>query len=103
MEDGHEVIEGPLPILLTVVKEINEPRIESLKGKMKAKTAVIPVWEAKDIKCDLDNLGLKASPTMVKKIFVPVRSAKREFIEGNDAEHKAIQLIAKLRESKLVN
>ena len=38
-EEGYEVIEVPLPVLFTVVKEINEPRIPSLKGKMRAKCA----------------------------------------------------------------
>ena len=36
-DDGYEVIEMPLPALITVVKEINEPRLPSIKGKLKAK------------------------------------------------------------------
>ena len=103
MEDGHEVIESALPILLAVIKEINEPRIESLRGKMKARSYDIPTWGAVDINSNPESLGLKASPTMVKKIFVPVRSGKREIIEGATTEEKAEKLVAKLREAKLVN
>ncbi|MFH1825611.1 MAG: electron transfer flavoprotein subunit beta/FixA family protein [Candidatus Firestonebacteria bacterium] len=102
MEDGYEIIESPLPVLLSVVKEINEPRIESLKGKMKAKNYNIPVWSAKDLECDPDYIGLRGSPTIVNKIFVPVRSCKKEIIEGNFVEEKVDKLIAKLKDAKLV-
>jgi electron transfer flavoprotein beta subunit len=102
MEDGYEVIEGNLPILISVVKEINEPRIESLKGKIKAKNYNVPVWSAKDLECDPDYIGLRGSPTLVNKIFVPVRSSKREIIEGSSVEEKVDKLIAKLKESKLI-
>lgn len=103
MEDGNEVIESSLPILLAVIKGINEPRIESLKGKIRAKNYNVPVWGAADINSNPDSLGLKASPTTVKKIFVPVRSGKKEIIEGATVEEKADKLISKLKEAKLVN
>src|SRR5690554_4498702 len=48
-EEGSEKIRFPLPGLLTVVKEINEPRLPSLKGKMRAKKAEIPIWSARDV------------------------------------------------------
>lgn len=54
MEEGYEVIEIPLPALLTVVKEINEPRLPSLKGMMKAKSAKITVWTQKELNLDPD-------------------------------------------------
>ncbi|MGD2278875.1 MAG: electron transfer flavoprotein subunit beta/FixA family protein, partial [Candidatus Omnitrophota bacterium] len=53
-EEGYDIIELPLPAVLTVVKEINEPRLPSLKGKMKAKKAEIAVWTAGDLGCDED-------------------------------------------------
>ncbi|MBU0570458.1 MAG: electron transfer flavoprotein subunit beta/FixA family protein [Candidatus Omnitrophica bacterium] len=70
-EEGYDIIETPLPAVLTVVKEINEPRLPSLKGKMRAKKAEIPVWGAGDISCDEDKIGLDGSPTRVVKIFTP--------------------------------
>ena len=71
VEEGYEVIETPLPCLFTVVKEINVPRLPSLKGKMKAKSAVIAKWGAKDLACEPKQIGLEGSPTKVVKIFNP--------------------------------
>ncbi|MBN2205886.1 MAG: electron transfer flavoprotein subunit beta/FixA family protein [Candidatus Aminicenantes bacterium] len=71
MEEGFEIIETPLPALLTVVKEINEPRLPSLRGMMKAKTAKIAVWGQNDLKLDENSIGLCGSPTQVIKIFTP--------------------------------
>jgi electron transfer flavoprotein beta subunit len=71
IEEGYEIIETPLPCLFTVVKEINVPRLPSLKGKMKAKSAQIAIWSAKDLGCNPKNIGLDGSPTKVVKIFNP--------------------------------
>ena len=103
MDDGYEVLEGPLPILLSVVKEINEPRTESLRGKMKAKNFKATVLSAKDIEADPDFIGLRGSPTIVNRVFVPVRSGKKELVEGATVEEKVSKVVASLRESKLVN
>jgi electron transfer flavoprotein beta subunit len=70
-EEGFEIIETPIPCLFTVVKEINEPRLPSLKGKMRAKKIDIIKWNADDMDCEYEKLGLDASPTRVMKIFTP--------------------------------
>jgi electron transfer flavoprotein beta subunit len=71
IEGGHEVVEAPLPLLISVVKEINTPRMPNFSGKMKAKKAEIPILTAEDIEADEERLGLKGSPTRVVKIFRP--------------------------------
>ena len=71
LKEGYEIIESPLPCLITVVKEINEPRLPSLKGKMKAKKAEIITWTANDLDVEQAKLGLNGSPTQVVKIFTP--------------------------------
>src|SRR5437773_2304599 len=58
MEDGTDVIEMQLPAVIAVVKEINEPRVPSLKGKMAAKKAVVARWTAADIEADKTKIGL---------------------------------------------
>jgi len=103
MDDGYEVLEGPLPILLSVVKEINEPRTESLKGKMRAKNFKATVFTAKEIEADPDFIGLRGSPTIVNRVFVPVRSGKKELVAGATVEEKVSKVVARLKESKLVN
>ncbi len=94
-EDGYEVIEMPLPAVITVVKEINEPRLPSLKNMMRAKKAVVNVWTADDIGADKSLCGLKGSPTQVVKTFVPMHEVVSEMIEG-DAAQQAQRLAEKL-------
>ena len=50
MDDGYDVLDMPLPALITVVKEINEPRLPSLRGKMASKRAQVPGWSANQAK-----------------------------------------------------
>ena len=70
MEEGYEVIETPLPALITVVKEINEPRLPSLKGMIKAKSAKLITWGQKDLNLDPQGIGLCGSPTQDRKSVV---------------------------------
>ena len=85
-EDGYEVIEMPLPAVITVVKEINEPRLPSIKGMLRSKKTVINVWTADDINADKNLCGLKGSPTQVVRTFVPVHDVKSEMIVGEPCE-----------------
>ena len=54
-----------------VSKEINQPRIISLRGRMIARRAEITKWTAKDINAEPDKIGLDGSPTKVVRIFTP--------------------------------
>jgi electron transfer flavoprotein beta subunit len=99
MESGYDIVESPIPVLLTVVKEINEPRLPSLKGKMAAKKAVIKKWTSSDIGADADKIGLKGSPTQVKNIFAPEAKTDRKMLEGSP-EEQIEELIQELRKIK---
>lgn len=96
-EEGYDIIEAQLPVMLTVVKEINEPRIASLKGKMSARKAEIPTWTAEFIGADTDQLGLDGSPTMVAEVFAPPSREGGKKLEGEPAD-MAAELIAELKE-----
>jgi electron transfer flavoprotein beta subunit len=96
MDEGYDVVESAFPVLLTVVKELNEPRLPSLKGKMVAKKAVIKKWTLSDITADENNLGLKGSPTQVKNIFSPEARSGRKMLEGTP-EEQVDALIQELR------
>lgn len=100
MEDGFEVIESPLPCILTVVKEINEPRLPSLKGKLAAKKAQIVHWKAADLACDRTKLGLDGSPTKVVKIFTPTPRQGGIMFTG-EPDQMATQLVEKLKDAVL--
>jgi len=86
VEEGYETIEMALPAVITVVKEINVPRLPSLRGSMKAKTAQIPVWSADDIGVEEDKAGIAGSPTRVVKVFFPKRERKSEMLQGSTEE-----------------
>jgi electron transfer flavoprotein beta subunit len=96
---GYEVIECSLPAVITVVKEINEPRLPSIKGMMKAKKAVIPVWSADDVGADKDKIGLRGSPTKVIKTFTPEININTEIIDGTPEEqaHKLVEKLLQLQ------
>jgi electron transfer flavoprotein beta subunit len=100
LENGYESIEAPLPCLMTVVKEINEPRLPSLKGKMKARKAEIVKWSAADVQADPKKTGLEGSPTKVVKIFTPPPREGGEIFTG-DPQEFVPQLVQKLKETVL--
>lgn len=86
LEDGYELIELRLPALITVVKEINEPRLPSLRGKMGARKAEITVWGNEDLGIDEKQIGLIGSPTQVVRIFTPPQKEGGKILEGEPAE-----------------
>jgi len=94
-EEGYDIVETPLPCLLTVVKEINTPRMPSLKGMMRAKSAQVTKWTAADIECDPKSIGLDGSPTRVVKIFTPAPRKGGEMIKGETGQvaQELVQLL----------
>jgi len=101
LENGKEVVESSLPALITVVKDINEPRLPSLLGIKKAAKAQIPTWTVKDLPVDENRVGLKGSPTWVVKVFTPEARGGGEMLKGEVAEVVPL-LVEKLMESKFI-
>lgn len=100
-EDGYDVVETPLPAMFTVVKEINEPRLPSLKGKMRAKNYQPAVWKSADLGCDERNIGLNGSPTNVVKIFTPPVRCGGVVLKCDTAEAVA-RVVAGLKERQII-
>jgi electron transfer flavoprotein beta subunit len=94
-EEGYEIIETPLPALFTVVKEINEPRLPSLRGMLRAKQARIIVWAQKELQLDSQKIGLSGSPTQVIKIFTPPPRPGGQIFKGETPEivNKLVELL----------
>jgi electron transfer flavoprotein beta subunit len=99
-DEGMEVWKLPMPALVTVIKEVGEPRLPSLRHKMRAKKAEIPVWGAVDLGLDPDRVGLCGSYTQVVRVFSPPRRSDRVMIEGS-VEEQAEQLYHYLKEAKV--
>ncbi|MBP2639745.1 MAG: carD 8 [Firmicutes bacterium] len=101
-DDGYEIIEVKLPIAVSVVKSINEPRFPTVKGLMKANRAEIPVWTANDLVVDENRLGLKGSPTKVLKIFTPTHRTQGVIIQKDTAREAVAELFQKLSDAKII-
>jgi len=101
-EESYEIIEAEFPLLITVVKSMNEPRHPNVKGIMKANRKSIPIWELKDMDIDLERIGLKGSPTQVRRIFAPKQRVQGEIIQSDSAKDAAAALVQKLAEAKII-
>jgi electron transfer flavoprotein alpha subunit len=95
LENGFETVRAPLPCVLTVVKEINDPRLPSLAGVLRGRTAQIVRWGQADLGAPREQLGLKGSPTRVARIFAPPPRAGGIVLRGT-AEEMAAELVEKL-------
>jgi len=83
-EEGEDVSSCSFPLLITVVKEVSNPRLPTLRGKKRAKLMGFPVWSNKELHLDVSSIGLKGSPTRVAKIFKPDIARKCELISAGD-------------------
>ncbi len=84
VEDGYEVLTSPLPLLLTVVKEVSDPRLPTLGGKLKAKQIDIPIWNNEFLGISAGKVGLKGSPTRVVKISRPQLTRQCQLCHAGD-------------------
>lgn len=105
VEDGYEVLEMDLPGVITVVKEVSDPRLPTLRGKQRAKRQDVPVWDVSDLDVDESKLGLDGSPTRVVKISKPTVARQAEMIvpaDGDGIEQAAERLVSFLDERQLL-
>jgi len=102
-DEGYEIVEAKLPVVVTVVKSINKPRYPSIKSKLAANKAVIDVLKASDLpEINTEKIGLKGSPTKVKKTFTPPRKESGIRICEDTGSGCALKLFEKLVAAKLV-
>ena len=100
--DGYEVIETPLPALITVSNEVGEVRYPNIKGIMAAKRKQPIVWKPVDIGLDPSQVGQAGRRARLLKLFQPVREGKCQIITADTPEEAAANLALKLREEKLL-
>lgn len=86
LEDRFEVVELRMPALVTVVKQINEPRRAPMRGVLRAKRAEITVWDKEALGADSGRIGLDGSPTWVVESMRPERRRVGEVLQGNVEE-----------------
>lgn len=96
-EEGYDVCSISLPAVISVVKDINSPRIPSLRSKMAAKKAEIPIWGSADLALEPGSLGREGSPTVVQQVRKPdARDRRTVVIKGEPAE-TAEKLVQELK------
>lgn len=100
-EDGYHVIKAALPCLLTTLTEMNKPRYMSIPRLMDVFDEEIEVWNFKDLTVDEANIGLKGSPTKVRKTFTKEATQKAELFDGS-AKDAASLIVKELVSRKLV-
>lgn len=101
LENGYELIRVKTPVLLTAVKELNQPRYMNVKGIYDAYKKEIPVWGIDDIPVEKEVVGLKASPTKVFRSFTPAPKGKGVMLEG-PAREKVANLINNLQKQHMI-
>ena len=101
LDDGVETLEAPLPLIITVSKDVGQPRLATLRGRLAAKKAIIKTITNKEMGMNPKELGLDGSYTRVTKIFTPEPHAGGEVIEGTP-DQLADAIFEKLREAKIV-
>jgi len=104
VEEGREVVTSRLPALLTVVKDINQPRQPTFMGIRRAARMRVPIWTIKELEgTDPSNFGLEGSAVRVIKVFTPPpREGKAEIIEANTPEEAAAILVERLLKEKII-
>lgn len=104
MDMAHtvEIAEIEYPCLITVEKDVGQPRLPSFRLKLATKDRKIPVLSLNDFNDKNEkNYGLSGSPTRVLRIFSPEANTDREVWRGN-ADELAQKLAKKLQELKFV-
>jgi len=99
---GYDIIEVPLPAVLTVSNEIGQPRYPTIKGIMAAKKIEPVVWKPGDIGIEPSRLGAAGRRTKIRRLFQPVHEGKCELAEGENPEEMAVNLAMKLRAARVL-
>lgn len=103
VEDGYLMMETEMPVLLTTINELNEPRLADARLIYKAYSpdALYYQWTAVDIPVDLTQIGIKNSPTNVYRSFVPVKDSVGKMFTGSPQE-VAVKLLDELKEQHVI-
>lgn len=101
LEDGYELIKVKTPVLLTVIKELNEPRYMNVQYIFDNVDKEVTIWSADDIEVDKAELGLKGSPTKVKKSMTKELKGAGELVKETPAE-AAKYVLGKLKEKHYI-
>ena len=101
LEDGHQIVEVKTPCLLTAIETLNEPRYMNVGNIFATSDNDIKVMSADDIDVDKSELGLKGSPTKVKKSMTKEVKGAGELVKEGPKE-AAAYVLGKLKEKHYI-
>jgi len=102
IEEGKQTVSSKLPAVISVLKDINEPKYPSFMGIRKASKAAIPVWSSADLGIAETGSGSAALVKTTSYFNLPARQGTVEIIEGANEQEKAEKLVARLLEEKVI-
>ncbi|MFC2072289.1 electron transfer flavoprotein subunit beta/FixA family protein [Chloroflexota bacterium] len=104
LEGRHEIVEAPLPAMIAVVREVNQPRYPIVPMRLMSEDAEVTLWDNKVMELAEETIGLKGSATQVRKIFSPERTRGEILGDGaNHPEEAANLLINNLLEKDILS
>ncbi|MCP8323844.1 MAG: electron transfer flavoprotein subunit beta/FixA family protein [Candidatus Methylarchaceae archaeon HK02M2] len=97
VDEEIEIVESPMPVLLTTTKGLNEPRLPTLKGVISSRRKKIEVITSSELGGDINKYGSKGSPTCVKRIFPPTVRKPEMILQGDSKEvvESLVQILSK--------
>ena len=93
LEGRHEIVEASLPSMITVVREINQPRYPTVPMRLMSEDAEVQLWDNKVMQLDEETIGLKGSATQVRRIFSPERVKGEILGDGTNKPEEAANLL----------
>lgn len=101
LEDGYELIKVQTPVLLTAIEELNHPRYMNVQYIFDTVEKEVKVMTSADIDLESDELGLKGSPTKVKKSMTKETKGAGEMVK-EPAKEAALYVLGKLKEKHYI-
>jgi len=89
--DGLERVKATLPAALSITEEANTPRIPTIDDIIRAYKTKITKWNKNDLNLEDDKIGLKGSPTWIKRVFPPPPRKKGQIFDGRGREKEAVK------------
>jgi electron transfer flavoprotein beta subunit len=102
VEDGFDVIEAPLPAVVTVSNELGAARAPSLRETMRAARKPVMTWAARDLGLSPSEVGAGGARRMLERLFVPAKKGACELVEGTTPEEQGANLAQRLLEARLL-
>ncbi|MFA5692596.1 MAG: electron transfer flavoprotein subunit beta/FixA family protein [Acholeplasmataceae bacterium] len=102
MENMEQSIEAKLPVVLTVRSELNNPRYPTPRNIQLSYQKKITIWDEKDINADLNRIGIKGSPTVVRKVWTPEKHEKKTINLNSDPNQAVLEILEVLRAKNIL-